>query len=666
MTWSDSSSVLRDNDRVATQNKVCRHSFICLIFAHDAAATMATSAFFPTPDAPRLRLALVNDNGQVQTNPESNEDPPESQTEASADTSPTASAASGPDAAASRPTSSGTSTDNNNGRAQAYLQQEGQKASHVFTGLTPDPHESSTSSESSAEDEAAQSLCAAKPASILLDCPCPSSLLDAENGGNDNGDNNKRRLPFRYGGLELRANSRSVEVYITDQSSGEEKYVVTSRGVKDGESIVSPNSSFHGSNNTSSSKVQLHKFVIVNRGGPATVSCVRIKLVSIQPAECDAVYVHACKVKAKLLSVEEARAATSTVHGGESNNAVTTPQRAAPQAAPSPMGGMSSMAQMMMAMGGGGQQQQQQPPPPPSMAALMAMMGGAGGPPGGTGGGSSHAGIFGMPATPAAPNNPGPSTPSSSSMPSHADMGVAISALRTMVSSTEESINRRIIESTQQLDASMAARSKSLESKVARLSTQVEEQSEIIMRQRNFIVEQGDAMKKMEANQNAMLERMLLGQNRIMAALESNRQSETTVEAQIDSVVGGSMPSNKRGEAKSEEIIHGEVRAIEMDKHEEECSAHAIDRYLDRDKSADDEHGRVENRQVDNGDMSDGANEETTKPPAMTYRGAENLLSFGEDEASDNALPSPKEVADEAISDLLTSALDQTQDGSAN
>jgi hypothetical protein len=249
---------------------------------------MATSAFFPTPDAPRLRLALVNDNGQVQTNPESNEDPPESQTEASADTSPTASAASGPDAAASRPTSSGPYTDNNNsGKTQAYLQQEGQKASHVFTGLAPDPHEFSISSEPSAEDEAGQSLCTAKPACIVLDCPCPSSLLDAENGGDDNGGKNRRRLPFRYGGLELRANSRSVEVYITELSTGEEKYVVTSRGVKDGESAVSPNSSNDGSSDNNSSRVEWHKFVIVNRGGPATVTSVRIKLVSIKPAECD-------------------------------------------------------------------------------------------------------------------------------------------------------------------------------------------------------------------------------------------------------------------------------------------------------------------------------------------------------------------------------------------
>ena len=623
---------------------------------------MATSAA-PTPDAsPHLRLALVNDNGRVQNTPESNEDPPESQTEALADTSHDASAAShaSPDAAP-RPSSSGRNTDNSSGRAQAYLQQEGQKASHVFNGLTPDPHESSTSSESSAEDEAGQSLRMAKPACIVLDCPCPSSLLDAENGGDDDGGNNKRRLPFRYGGLELRANSRSVEVYITEQSTGEEKYVVTSRGVKDGESIVSSNFSNDGSSNNNSSKVEWHRFVIVNRGGPATVTSVRIKLVSIRPAECDAVYVHACKVKAKLLSAEEARAAAiGTAAVGKSTDAVTTPQRAAPQAAASPLGGMSSMEQMMMAMGGDGQQQQQQQQQqPPSMAALMAMMGGAGsGPPGGSGVGSTHTGIYGMPATPAAPTNPGPSTPSSSSMPSHADMGMAISALRTMVSSTEESINRRIIESTQQLDASMAARIKSLESKVTRLSTQVEEQNEIIMRQRNFIVEQGDAMKKMEASQNAMLQQLLLSQNIIMGALESNRQSKTTVDARIDSVVGGSMPSDKRGEAKSEEIIHGEVRAIELDKHEEECSDHVIDRYSDRNKNVNEEEKRAENKQADNEDISDGANEETSKPPAMTYRGAENLLSFGEDEASEIVLPSPEEVADEAISDLLTATLD--------
>ena len=157
-----------------------------------ATSTMATSSAAPTPDAPRLRLALVNDNGRVQNTPESNEDPPESQTEALADTSHDASAAShaSPDAAP-RPTSSGTNTDNSSGRAQAYLQQEGQKASHVFTGLTPDPQESSATGDSSAEDEAGQSLRMAKPASIVLDCPCPSSLLDAEDGGDDDAGNNK-------------------------------------------------------------------------------------------------------------------------------------------------------------------------------------------------------------------------------------------------------------------------------------------------------------------------------------------------------------------------------------------------------------------------------------------------------------------------------------------
>lgn len=274
--------------------------------------TSASSAAPSPAPEPRLRLTLVNDDdgaaaqkhdADVDSN---NSDPP---AERQADA---------PAAPASRAD-----------RAEAYLEQEGQKASHVFAGLTPDPDELSSENDTpSSEDICRRSLSMARPASLVLDCPCPSSAC--------------KNLPFRYGGLELRVNSRSVEVYITEQSTGEEKYVVTCRGVKDGESE---------SNNK---KVEWHKFVIVNRGGPATVTSVKIKAASIKPADCDAVYVSSCKVKAKLLSTEEAKAA---VAGGEGNNSngITTPQRrAAPQAAPSPVGGgMSSMAQMMMAMGGG-------------------------------------------------------------------------------------------------------------------------------------------------------------------------------------------------------------------------------------------------------------------------------------------------------------------------
>ena len=457
--------------------------------------TSASSAAPSPAPAPRLRLTLVNDDDgadaqKYDADVDSNSDPP---AERQADA---------PAASASRAD-----------RAEAYLEQEGQKASHVFAGLTPDPDaaSSSESDTSSSEDIWQRSLSMARPASLVLDCPCPSSTC--------------KILPFRYGGLELRVNSRSVEVYITEQSTGEDKYVVTSRGVKDGESE---------SNNK---KVEWHKFVIVNRGGPATVTSVKIRAVSIKPADCDAIYVSGCKVKAKLLSTEEAKAA---VAGGEGNNSngITTPQRrAAPQAALSPVGGgMSSMAQMMMAMGGGmqPQQQPQSPAQPPSMAALMAMMGGAGGP---------TTGIPGMPATPADQS-------ASSSMPSHADMGMAISALRTMVSSTEESINRRIIENTQQLDASMAARIKGLESKVTRLTDRVEEQNEVILRQRSFIVEQGDALTRMEAKQNAMLEKILEGQSKLMHELaESSRQSNIAVEScdeesEKDAVLRGSAESH--------------------------------------------------------------------------------------------------------------------------
>jgi len=564
----------------------------------ETSASSAAPSPAPAPaPAPRLRLTLVNDDDgadaqKYDADVDSNSDPP---AERQADA---------PAAPASRAD-----------RAEAYLEQEGQKASHVFAGLTPDPDaaSSSESDTSSSEDIWQRSLSMARPASLVLDCPCPSSTC--------------KILPFRYGGLELRVNSRSVEVYITEQSTGEDKYVVTSRGVKDGESE---------SNNK---KVEWHKFVIVNRGGPATVTSVKIRAVSIKPADCDAIYVSGCKVKAKLLSTEEAKAA---VAGGEgiNSNGITTPQRrAAPQAALSPVGGgMSSMAQMMMAMGGGmqPQQQPQSPAQPPSMAALMAMMGGAGGP---------TTGIPGMPATPADQS-------ASSSMPSHADMGMAISALRTMVSSTEESINRRIIENTQQLDASMAARIKGLESKVTRLTDRVEEQNEVILRQRSFIVEQGDALTRMEAKQNAMLEKILEGQSKLMDELaESSRQSNIAVEScdeesGKDAVLRGSAESHTTVEAATGTSLPKPMLGKEV-----------VEATNDLPVAETQQNDTIEIQLDDDEAMVDPKKETIGSPPVMTYRGAENLISFEEGTADDNTIPGSEQVETEAISDLLMSTV---------
>ena len=139
------------------------------------------------------------------------------------------------------------------------------------------------------------------------------------------------------------------------------------------------------------------------------------------------------------------------------------------------------------------------------------------------------------------------------------------------------------------------------------------------------------------------------------------------METQIDLAVGNGkcLDSDDHSDANTKEIFHGNVGTIKMGEHEEGCATHAIDEYLDRDKGVKEEK-RAENKQVHNGDSSDEANEKTSKPPAMEYRGAENLLCLDEDEAGNNALPSPEEVADEAISDLLMSALDQTESDSTH
>ena len=158
-----------------------------------------------------------------------------------------------------------------------------------------------------------------EPVSVILDCPSPSPLpggcgvgSGVGSDGNGNGGNggsakssgydtnfqngppgrdecetgSNLLLPFRYGGLELTANCKHVEVYLTrhcNSGGGEadkEEYVVTSRGVRE--------RAFAGGieNGEGAGEGDLggwegeewHRFVIVNRGGAATVSRVRIKL----------------------------------------------------------------------------------------------------------------------------------------------------------------------------------------------------------------------------------------------------------------------------------------------------------------------------------------------------------------------------------------------------
>jgi uncharacterized coiled-coil protein SlyX len=214
-----------------------------------------------------------------------------------------------------------------------------------------------------------------------------------------------------------------------------------------------------------------------------------------------------------------------------------------------------------------------------------------------------------------------------------------------MVSSTEESINRRIIENTQQLDASMAARIKGLESKVTTLTARVEEQNEVILRQRSFIVEQGDALTRMEAKKNAMLEKILEGQSKLMDELaESNRQSNIAMES-----------CDEESENDTESRGSAEFRAV-ASSPKQMPGKEVVEATNDLTVEA----GDAEIQQKDAIEIQPDDNEAMA---VMTYRGAENLISFEEGADGDNDIPGSEQVENEAISDLLMSTVKEETDG---
>ena len=607
---------------------------------------------------PRLRLTLATDKPV----PEQQKDPPADQQE---DGGSGGDGGDGGNASSSSSIERAQTADESNRaepRTTSFLEQEGTKASHLF-GPSPDADDNDDGVTVS------KSLSVAKPACLVLDCPSPTQDASGPSETCDTSaassktTRNQTQLPFRYGGLELRVNSRNVELYLTEESTGTERYVVTSRGVRDGESTIEAAATDDGSKGNNDKKVEWYKFVIVNRGGPATVTSVRIKLLSVKPADCGMVYVQFCKVKAKLLDEEEAKGAiaTGTVTAAGVNGVQPQQERAAPQSAPSPPSirgmGMPPMPQIPP---GAGQGQ------PPSMAAFMAMMSG-----GGVATPPTSQSTPQAPVTTGAtsPLSPPPPPSSQHSMPTHADMGAAISALRMMVSSTEESINRRIIESSQRLDAASAARISKFERKIDALTGIVEEQKDMIIKQRMLIVEQAEIMGRVVERQDDVMKQVLEGQDAMIERLAAKAETEQSRGSNLSSP-----QSSREGWEKIQDESDG------VDEGMTECAAAGSEPVGEAggegtiEDIIDDDKNDADVAVVPNSDpvVTENANERnkearspldsdaviSTKQQVMTYRGADDLISFGDaDDNNIDALSGLEDIRDEAIDDLLASAV---------
>jgi len=604
---------------------------------------------------PRLRLTLATDKPA----PDQQKDPPAAHQQEGGGSDGNSG---GGNASSSTSIEHAQTADESSGRAEprstSFLEQEGAKASHLF-GPSPD-------TDGGDDDGVTVSKClsVAKPACLVLDCPSPTQdASDASekcsttaSTASSKTTKSQGQLPFRYGGLELRVNSRNVELYLTEESTGKERYVVTSRGVRDGESTVEA-AATDGNSGRSDEKVEWYKFVIVNRGGPATVTSVRIKLLSVKPADCDMVFVQFCKVKAKLLDEEEAKVASAV--GTNVGQQEQQQQRAAPQSAPSPSSSSMGMGipPMPQIPPGTGQGQ------PPSMAALMAMMSGGGvaAPP------ASQSTPQAPVTTGAASSSPPPSS-SQHSIPTHVDMGAAISALRMMVSSTEESINRRIIETSQRLDAASSVRISKLERKIDALTGIVEEQKDMITKQRMLIVEQAEIMGRVVERQDDVMKQVLEGQDTVIRRLaaraeteqsqgsnllspQSSREGWEKIQDESDGVGGGMAERAAAGsEPMGEAGCEGTIEDI-IDDDKNEADADVV-------PSSDPVVPEKENETIIGGRSSlDPDALASTKQQVMTYRGADDLISFGDaDDNNIGALSGLEDIKDEAIEDLLASA----------
>jgi hypothetical protein len=152
----------------------------------------------------------------------------------------------------------------------------------------------------------------------------------------------------------------------------------------------------------------------------------------------------------------------------------------------------------------------------------------------------------------------------------------------------------------------------------------------------------------MEAKQNAMLEKILEGQSKLVDELaESNRQSNIAVES-----------CDEESENDTESRGSAEFRAVEAvaSSPKQMPGKEVVEATNDLTVEA----GDAEIQQKDAIEIQPDDNEAMA---VMTYRGAENLISFEEGADGDNDIPGSEQVENEAISDLLMSTVKEETDG---
>lgn len=171
-----------------------------------------------------------------------------------------------------------------------------------------------------------------KKSSFILDCsegeddefgvekPAHLFLQATASSAADKSQHQAALLPFVLGGFELVSNSRSIEVYVTDDDKKEE-YLTTCRGIK-----VDTNSDLW------------YKVLLVVPGGPRSMTRLRLKMLSIRPPKSTKSILQLLKVKGRLPQIEIQQQATMPATAAATRSSIPMQQQQQQHAATSPSG----------------------------------------------------------------------------------------------------------------------------------------------------------------------------------------------------------------------------------------------------------------------------------------------------------------------------------------
>lgn len=107
-----------------------------------------------------------------------------------------------------------------------------------------------------------------------------------------------RNIPFFLGGFQIIANAKSVEVYLTEEKTGMEGYLMTSKGIlfEKGEIVG-----------------ERLKAMCVVPGGPRAVTRLHLKLLSLQPKGETSALLASLRLTARLPEIESVRLEAATL-----------------------------------------------------------------------------------------------------------------------------------------------------------------------------------------------------------------------------------------------------------------------------------------------------------------------------------------------------------------